>query len=283
MDKTLKQIFKTKKPIIGMIHFPPLVGYPEFPGIDYITKKAIREVKILSKEKVDAIMVENNYDTPHKEFVAPEITAMIAYLTNKVCQNTNLPVGISTLWNDYKTSLGVCATTRASFIRIPAFIDTVDTSYGLMKKRSKEATALRKKLNLNHVAILADVQVKHSEMINRNKSLSQSIKEAIRDQADAIIITGRWTGDSPKLDDLEIARESAGNKFPILIGSGATKDNVKQLLKYANGIIVGTAIKKGKNQSKKQETNLKPFQYTISPVRARQFTNACKQHEPRKN
>ena len=77
MSPTLKQTFNAKQPIIGMIHFPPLIGYPNFPGLDYILKKAIKETKILSNGNVDAIMVENNYDTPHKEFVTPEATAMM--------------------------------------------------------------------------------------------------------------------------------------------------------------------------------------------------------------
>lgn len=276
MSPKLKQIFKTETPIIGMIHFPPLVGYPGFPGINYIIKKAVKETKILSRGKADAIMVENNYDTPHKEFVTPEITAMMTYLTEKVCQNTNLPIGVSTLWNDYKTSLAICATTRATFIRVPAFVDTVNTTYGLMKKRSIQAIKLREKLKLNYVAILADIQVKHSQMVDQNKPLSQSVKQAIKARADAIIITGKWTGDAPKLDDLEIARKSTGNKFPILVGSGATKDNSKQLLQYANGIIVGTAIKEGTNKSKDQEINLKPFQHTINPTKLKQFLNSCK-------
>lgn len=278
MSLSIKKIFKTSKPIIGMIHFPPLVGYPEFPGLNYIIKKAIKETKILSNGGVNAIMVENNYDLPHKEFVDQEVIAMMTFLTQKICQTTTLPIGVSTLWNDYKTSLAICATTRANFIRVPAFVDTVQTTYGLMKKRSKEVIALKKKLNLKHVAILADVQVKHSKMINKDKTLSQSIREAVKAQADAIIITGKWTGDSPKLDDLKIARKSANNRFPLLIGSGVTKNNVKQLLQYTNGIIVGTAIKEGKSKSKNQEINLKPFQYSISLSRTRQFIRACNEH-----
>ncbi|OGM09024.1 hypothetical protein A2W13_00510 [Candidatus Woesebacteria bacterium RBG_16_36_11] len=232
------------KAIIGMIHFPPLVGYKKYPGFDFIVKKTLDEVKLLNLGKVHAIMVENNYDIPHKEFVDPEITAMMTILTYLVVNNTKLPVGINVLWNDYRSALGICAVTGAKFIRIPAYVDTVKTNYGVMKACSKNAVKYRKKLNLeNRVAILADVQVKHSVMVNKNKPLSQSIRESIQNSADAIIITGKWTGDEPKINDLEIAKRYCRN-IPILIGSGSSPSNLQTLFKYANGIIVGTNIMK---------------------------------------
>lgn len=275
MSIQLKKIFGTNRPLIGMIHFPPLVDYPGHPGMEYIENKAVKETKILEAGGVDAIMVENNYDTPHHEFVTPETTSMMIALTELVCQNTHLPVGVSTLWNDYKTSLQICASTRASFFRAPAFVDSVKTSYGTMIARSKEINDYRKKLNLEHIAILADVQVKHSEMIEKGKPLSASITQAIEANADAIIITGKWTGDSPRPADLQDARKSAGD-FPILIGSGATKDNLNTLLKYADGIIVGTAIKEGESTDKTKEINLKPYEYSIDLERTKEFTTTYK-------
>jgi len=266
-----RRIFHTNRPLIGMIHFPPLVGYRDFPGLDYILKKSINEAKLLQAGGVDAIMLENNYDIPHVEFVPKEASSMMTFLTQKVCETVSLPIGISTLWNDYKTSLSICSQTRASFIRIPAFVDTVITSYGLMTAAAKKAVTLRQKLGLHRVAILADVQVKHSEMVDKNKSLSQSVREAIDSGADAIIVTGKWTGDSPKIDDLKEAREAAGS-FPIFIGSGANINNLKSLLNFADGIIVGTAVKEGESLSKEKETNLKPFEYSIDSQKTKDFS-----------
>ena len=54
-----------------MIHFPPLIGYPNYPGFNYIVKKMIKEAAILEKNHFDAIMIENNYDIPHKEKIPP--------------------------------------------------------------------------------------------------------------------------------------------------------------------------------------------------------------------
>ena len=37
----LESIFKTKRPLIGMVHFPPLIGHPDYPGFDYIAQKIL--------------------------------------------------------------------------------------------------------------------------------------------------------------------------------------------------------------------------------------------------
>lgn len=268
-------IFKTNRPLIGMIHFPPLIGYPDYPGFDYIAEKMLKEAAILEKSGFDGIIIENNYDNPHTEKISVMASAMFASLARLLQEHTTIPFGLDVLWNDFETSLAICASTKAKFFRVPAFVDTVNTSYGLMIARAKEIITLRKKLGLDNIAIFADIQVKHSEMVDKNKSLTQSAIEAIKFGADAIIVTGKWTGDAPKTCDLEEARNSTG-KFPILIGSGASVDNLPFLLRYANGIIVGTAIKEGEITSKDKEINLKPFEASIDPIKALDFYKVFK-------
>jgi hypothetical protein len=122
----LNNIFHSPKPVIGMIHLPPLIGYKGYPGIDFIKKRVVKETDLLNKSGVHAVMVENNYDIPHKELVGKEITAMMSVLTQLVADNTKLPVGVSVLWNDYQSALGISAAVGAKFIRIPAFVDNVE-------------------------------------------------------------------------------------------------------------------------------------------------------------
>lgn len=273
MNKVTKLL--KKNPLFGMIHFPPLIGYPDFPGFEYIAEKMLKEAKILEDSGFDAIIIENNYDNPHTEKISAAAAAMFGSLARLLQENIHIPFGLDILWNDFETSLSICASTNASFFRVPAFVDTVVTSYGLMPSRAKEIIDFRKNLGLENIAILADIQVKHSEMVDKTKTLTQSANEAVEMGADAIIVTGKWTGDSPKTDDLHEIRQAIG-KFPLIIGSGATSENIHNLLAYANGIIVGTALKEGDIVSKEKEINLKPFCATISPKKASDFVNVFK-------
>ena len=114
-----RKIFRTNNPIIGMVHFPPLIGYKDFPGLDICLKKSSSDAKILEKGGVDAVMFENNYDIPHQEFVEPDTVKMITFLIKKISKKINIPFGINILWNDYKSALKIAKVTGGSFIRVP--------------------------------------------------------------------------------------------------------------------------------------------------------------------
>lgn len=266
----LESIFKTKRPLIGMVHFPPLIGYPDYPGFEYIATKMLKEAKILEESGFGGIIIENNYDTPHTEKIPAMSAAMFGSLARLLQENIKIPFGLDVLWNDYETSLAICASTEAKFFRVPAFVDTVKTSYGVMPARAVEVIEFRKKLGLEGISIFADIQVKHSEMIDKTKTLAQSAKEAVAAGADAIIITGKWTGDAPKTEDLQEAR-NAVDDFPVLIGSGASIENLSILSKYADGVIVGTALKEGEKLDKSKEINLKPFFAGVDKMKAERF------------
>jgi membrane complex biogenesis BtpA family protein len=264
----LKSLFKTKNPIIGMVHFSPLLGYKDFPGLKICLQKSLRDAKTLERGGVDAIMFENNYDIPHREFVSPETVAIMTFLIQKISEKIKIPFGVNVLWNDYKAALSIAKVCGGKFVRVPVFVDSVETKYGKIFANPKEVLAFRKKIRAENVALFTDIHVKHAKMLKK-KSISKSAKEAVKNGSDAIIITGKWTGDAPNISDLKEAREAIGKDFPILIGSGATKNNIGDLLKYADGVIVGTALKTG--QIEEREVNLKPWEAQISLSKTKEF------------
>jgi predicted TIM-barrel enzyme len=60
--------------------------------------------------------------------------------------------------------------------------------------------------------------------------------------ADALIVSGRMTGEAPELEEVREARELAHR--PVLIGSGADEKNITAFLRHADGVIVGSSLKK---------------------------------------
>lgn len=271
MTSKFYKIFKKKKNvIIGMVHFPPLLGYRDFPGIDVCIEKSLKDAKTLEQGGVDAIMMENNYDIPHQNFVGSETVAAMTLLTSEIISSASVPVGISVLWNDYRAALSIAKVCGAQFVRVPVFVDGVKTSYGEIIAEPEKVLTFRKKIDAEAVAVFADIQVKHAQMLEK-RSISDSAKQAVKKGIDAIIITGKWTGDAPDTYDLEQARIAVGKDFPVLIGSGATKDNIHALLEYTNGIIISTSLKIGRVQSKEKEINLKPWEKGISLKKTRKF------------
>lgn len=271
----LRKIFGTQRPVIGMVHFSPMLGYDGFESIENILKKALFDLNALMAEGVDGVMVENNYDLPHQIIVGSETVASMTFLTAKVLEQANVPLGINVLWNDYRASLAMAKVLGAKFIRVPVFVDKVQTAFGIINGDSADVIEYRKKIQAEEVAIFTDIQVKHATMLDSKKPLSLSAQQAINAGSDGLIITGKWTGDAPKLGDLEEARIVAGN-FPILVGSGATQENIKQLLKFADGVIVSTSLKSGHYLDPSMERNVKPYQATIDVEKVKAFVNAVK-------
>ena len=61
-----RRVFGSGKVLIGMIHLPPLPDYPESPGIDRIIEHAIRDARTLEAAGFSGVLVENEYDRPHR-------------------------------------------------------------------------------------------------------------------------------------------------------------------------------------------------------------------------
>lgn len=236
MKKTI-----TENYIIGAVHFPALLGYDEFPGTEVAYWNASKDIKSFEKGGVDAIIIENNYDLPHTEKVPPSVIASLSMLATHLVQVTDLPMGISVLWNDYETALSIAKLAKLAFVRVPVFVDTVKTDYGTIVGDAQKVIEFRKKIKADNVKIYADIHVKHAEIISEH-TLLESAKLAETAGADGLIITGQWTGDAPQLDDFKILRDG-GIKLPLIIGSGLNHDNVVPLMKAANAAIVSTALK----------------------------------------
>ncbi len=269
----LQNLFGKSKYLIGALHFPPLPGFAGFTSIEEILSFSLNNAKVLEEAGFDGIIVENNYDLPHQIKVGPETVAAMTYLTQKIMEEIKIPIGISVLWNSYRTGLSIAKVVGAKFIRVPVFIDQVETSYGVIEGDAKDVLEFRRKIEAEDVLLLTDVQVKHSTLLNV-RPIAEAATEAVKEESDGIIVTGKWTGDAPNLEKLADTRQAVGKDFPVIVGSGATKENIQKLLQFSDGVIVGTALKQGEVQTKEQQTNLLPAQAPIDLEKAVEFVQA---------
>lgn len=264
--------FLLKKPfLIGAVHFPPLFGCKGFPGLRVAYEMAKKDALTFQKGGFDAVIFENNYDLPHRERVQPETIVAMKALIERVVKYLHIPHGVSVLWNDYAAALDIAQATRGSFIRVPVFVDRVKTSYGIIRGDAKRIVAERKRQKASSVALLTDVHVKHATILSR-KTLVQSIVAATEAGSDGIIITGKWTGDAPEASDL--AKAKTTTRLPVFAGSGVDISNIKEVLRFANGVIVSTSLKRG--GSKKQEVNVKPWTARIDLRKVRALVAASR-------
>src|ERR1700757_2446418 len=86
--QSLAELFKTEKPVIGMVHLWPLPGAPGYTGygMQKIIDNALSDAELLVKGGVDGLMVENMWDLPYyaAKGVKPESIAAQAVARAKV-------------------------------------------------------------------------------------------------------------------------------------------------------------------------------------------------------
>lgn len=225
-----------------MIALPPLLGYQEFTNVDAVIERALADLDTLQRGGVDGVCVENDYDRPHQLTVGPEIVASFTRVAQEVAQHASVPVGLQVLLNDWRASLAIARVIGANFVRLDFFVDRVQIAAGTIEPEPDAIIAYRKQIHAENIGLLTDIQVKYSELLEPGKSLSTSAQQAIAHGADAVVVSGKVTGDSPTLDDLREVRGAVAD-FPVLVGSGTTPHNVRELFAYADGAIVGTALK----------------------------------------
>ncbi len=258
------RFFDSKK-IIGTVHFMPSPGYKGHLSFEDTLEKAKKDTEAFIKGGVDALIFENNYDYPHSIIVSKEVKNIMIRLIQEIAPS--IPFGVSVLWNDYKSALDIAKETGGKFIRIPVFVDRVKTAYGIVEPSFKEVISYRKEVGAEDVLLFTDIHVKHATLLSSMK-LIESAQKAIEKGSDALIITGKWTGQAPAIEDLESIRKAVGT-FPVLIGSGASAQNIQELLPLCDGAIVSTALKEGEADA--ENINIKSYNQRIDMEKVKNF------------
>ena len=131
--------------------------------------------------------------------------------------------------------------TRPGFIRVNVHYGVMAADEGLVTGEASETLRQREALGVD-VKILADVLVKHAVPLG-NQDLGLMAREtAQRGLADGLIISGPATGLPTLRSDVAQARSAVPQGF-ILVGSGVTESNARELLAIADGAIAGTSLK----------------------------------------
>ncbi len=226
------------KPMIGMIHMPPLPGAPSNTmSMKQLTDFALSEADLLDEAGLDACIVENVGDVPlFKENLPPYVVAAMATVTKAVVEHTKMKVGVNMLRNACEEALSVAHVAGAQFIRCNILIGAYATDQGIIEGCAARVARLRKELN-SSVLVFGDVHVKHAHPIF-NVEIEYAAQDlAERGGADAVIVSGARSPVPPSFERVKKVKDAITK--PVLIGSGISLANVKQFYQRSDGLIVG--------------------------------------------
>lgn len=233
-----------RKDLVAVLHLAPLPGSPRAAGgMEPVLDQALREAELYRQAGIGRVMVENHGDAPfHASANPPEVVAGIAVIADRLRREFELEVGINLLRNDALGALGAAAACGARMIRVNLLAGAAATDQGLLEGPAAELMRRRRHLAPD-LEVWADLEVKFSAPLYRPDlvDLARSTRE--RALADALILTGPATGQAVDLRQLE-ALKKALPRTRVYVGSGANADNLGEYLALADGVIVGSALKR---------------------------------------
>ena len=247
-----------------MIHVGALPGTPASRlSIRELEQQALAECRLYAQGGVHSLAIENMHDVPYlRGSVGPEITAAMTIIAGAVKEESGLPCGIQILAAANHEALAVAHAASLDFVRVEGFVFAHVADEGIIESSAASLLRYRRTIGAEHVQIWADIKKKHSShAITADVDIGETAAAAQFMRADAIIVTGSTTGEEPSSAAITDVRRQC--RLPLLLGSGVTDRNLRELYQHADGFIVGSFFKKDGHWSQ-----------TVDPQRISQLMSA---------
>ena len=242
--KAYGDVFGTVKAVIAMVHLRPLPGTPLYDagaGLDPIVEAARTDVAALQTAGVDALMFGNENDRPYELSVDVASTATMAYVIGRLKPEIAIPFGVNVLW-DPRSTIALAAATGAAFVR-EVFTGVYGSDMGLWEGRAAEALRYARLVGRQDLCLLYNVSAEFASSLD-GRSLPDRARSAVFSSlADAVLVSGPLTGEPAPLEHLAAVKRVLPH-VPVLANTGVKCETVRSVLEVADGVVVGTALKK---------------------------------------
>lgn len=240
-------MFGKPKAIIAMAHFQPMPGQPLFDahgGIAALVDGVRRDVEILAESGVDAIMFCNEGDRPYRTKVGPEVPAVMAAAITEVKQDLDfgLPFGVDILW-DPLSAIALGHAVGASFVR-EVFTGAYAGDFGVWNTDPASTFEYRRRIGAEDLKLFFNVTAEFAAPMAPREIGLTARSAVFSSLADAVCVSGVVTGTGVELGDLAAAKAALAGAAPVIANTGVSPETVAQILKAADGCIVGTALKR---------------------------------------
>ena len=243
MTSKFRNVFGVAKPVIAMVHCGALPGAPLFDskrGLEGLVEAAAQDLAALQAAGFDAVMFGNENDRPYEFNVDAASTATMAYVIGRLRPQIKVPFGVNVLWDPMST-MALAAATGASFVR-EIFTGTYASDMGPWTPDAGKALRYRDRLGRSDLVVLYNISAEFAYSLDR-RSLADRARSAVFSSIpDAILVSGAITGEAAAMSDLEAVKEVLPDT-PVLANTGVKHATVREVLKIADGCIVGSSLK----------------------------------------
>jgi uncharacterized protein len=240
-----QKLFGQRKPVIAMVHLGAMPGTPLYDadgGVDAILGGALADLQALQAAGVDAVMFGNENDRPYELKVDTATTATMAYVIGRLRDRITVPFGVNVLWDPMAT-MALAAATGAGFVR-EIFTGAYASDMGLWTPDAGAARRYGARLGAGSVATLYNISAEFAGSLDPRALPDRARSAVFSSIPDAVLVSGAITGEAARMEDLE-AVKSVLPTTPVLANTGVKHTTIADVLRIADGCIVGSALKVG--------------------------------------
>ena len=244
MDR-FRQVFGTAKPVIAMVHLGALPGSPLHDaeaGLEGLVDGARADLAALQAAGFDAVMFGNENDRPYEFEVDRASTATMAYVIGRLRGEITVPFGVNVLWDPMST-VALAAATGAAFVR-EIFTGTYASDMGPWTPDAGRAMRYRDRLGRRDCLMLYNVSAEFADSLDRRPLPDRARSAVFSSIPDAVLVSGQITGEAARMEDLE-AVKAVLPQVPVMANTGVKHATVAEVLRIADGCVVGSALKVG--------------------------------------
>ena len=243
MAENFKRVFGDGKPVIGMVHLGALPGSPLYDrerGLDGVVSAAAKDLAALQAAGFDAVLFGNENDRPYEFEVDRASTATMAYVIGQLRSKIAVPFGVNMLWDPMST-IALAAATGADFIR-EIFTGTYASDMGPWTPNAGKAMRYRNRLGRGDLAMLYNVSAEFAYSLDERPLPDRARSASFSSIPDAVLVSGQITGEAAAISDLEAVKAVLPDT-PVLANTRVKHETVANVLKVADGCIVGSSLK----------------------------------------
>lgn len=238
----LKEVFNTEKPVIGMVHLHAMPTDPKFEkdkGVEYVVECAKKDIVALQDGGVDGLLFCNEYAIPYTQNVRSVTVATYSYVIGRLKEIIKVPFGITCSSSPYLT-YDIAVATGAAFARTHIHGATAGV-YGVSSHDPGDIERHKYYIGGENLKVLTAIIPEGTEQLAK-RSLKQVAKTlAFNVAPDGILVYSTNPGAAIDVDQVKEIKEVTD--IPVLASNGVKPNTIKEILKYADGCIVGTGIK----------------------------------------
>ena len=226
-----------------MVHLGALPGTPLYDaeaGLNGLIAGARTDLLALQEAGFDAVMFGNENDRPYEFKVDVASTATMAFVIGSLRPEITVPFGVNVLWDPLST-VALAAATGARFVR-EIFTGTYASDMGPWTPDAGAALRYRNRLARPDLCMLFNVSAEFADSLDRRPLPDRARSAVFSSIPDAVLVSGAITGEAAAMGDLEAVKRVLPDT-PVLANTGVKHVTVAEVLRVADGCIVGSALK----------------------------------------